>query len=139
MNPDNLVFFSSDSKKSSLPFYDDWRKKQNFKENKYYVVTDIRLVKSNKGYMVQTTDFAVFLWSNSSLCKMIIEALKAYISRPEEGYELIIVVDKDKAKEYKIAANKEKKVSYFYSKKIEAYSITEFESDSEESSTNPLL
>lgn len=139
MDYTNLSFFSDKSNSTRLPFYDEWRKEQSFKETKYYVVTEITQVKSGKGYMLYTTNFSIFLWGNASFTKSLLEALQAYLTRPEEGYELIVVVDKDKKKPYQIAANKDKTITWFYSKKLEQYSITELKPDLEESLLNPLL
>lgn len=139
MDYDNLSFFNSESRSVQLPFYDDWRKKQSFKSKKYYIATEFKQVKSGKGYMLKTTDFTQFYWGNQSTTKQLLEAFKVYLTRPEEGYELIVVVDPDKKIEPLLAANKDKSVTWFYSKKLELYSLQELEQDLEEIEQNPLI
>ena len=108
-----LAFFDDVQESQSLEFLDNWIKENPKNKKKEFEVQVVQRARSGKGYMLKTTDFIVFIFKNSRICKQIVEALGEYTKRPEGGYPLYIVLTKPNKSDYRIAADKDTKVTWF--------------------------
>lgn len=110
-----LKFFDDESSNTtgSLEFLNDWLVENPKNKKKEFLITECKRAKSNKGYIVSTTDFNVFLWKNSKICKMLLEALKYYVEKSKYGYELYVVLKSPTKAEFQIAADEETKITWF--------------------------
>lgn len=124
----------------SLEFLNDWLTENPKNKQKEFLITEIKRVQSNKGYLISTTHFNVFAWKNAKLTKMLIEALDHYVNVSKFGYELYIVLKNPTKSEYSIAADEETKITWFSTKNgfttSEQNAISQEEVDT---NTNPLI
>jgi len=69
---------------------------------------------------------------------MLVEAMNVWINlEPDTGYELVVVLDPKSKDGYRIAADKEKKVTWF--QMGNGYTTSEGNAYSEETDLNPFL
>jgi len=137
-----LKFFEPEETNGSgtLEFLNDWLKVNPKNKAKEFLITEIKRVQSNKGFLISTTHFNVFAWKNAKQTKMLIEALEAYVHELKYGYELYIVLKTPTKSDYSIAADDESKISWFTTKngfttsEQNAISLPEVDTD-----RNPLL
>lgn len=109
----------------------------NPRENgKQFPVHNIRLVKSGKGYMLETDYFFCWVWKKSKIAGYLIEAIELYISSGK-GYTLFAVADKTTKDGYRLAIDPEME-SYWYELGNGSYS-TQKPSCTETSTGNPFL
>lgn len=137
-----LKFFDNEDSTSSgsLEFLNDWLVENPKNKKTEFLISEVKRVQSNKGFTVSTTDFNVFLWKNSKIAKMLLEALDHYINQSKFGYELYVVLKKPTKPEFQIAANDESKITWFVSKN--GYTTSEENAISQEevdTSINPLI
>lgn len=113
-----LKFFEPEETNSngSLDFLNDWLVENPKNKQTEFLITEVKRVQSNKGFIVSTEKFNVFMWKNAKLTKMLIEALDHYINESKFGYELYVVLKKPTKAEFSIAANDETKITWFASK-----------------------
>lgn len=113
-----LKFFEPEESNSngSLDFLNDWLVENPKNKQVEFLITEVKRAQSNKGFIVSTEKFNVFLWKNAKLTKMLIEALDHYINESKFGYELYVVLKKPTKAEFSIAANDESKITWFTSK-----------------------
>lgn len=113
-----LKFFEPEESNSngSLEFLNDWLVENPKNKKTEFLITEVKRVQSNKGFICSTTDFNVFMWKNAKLTKMLIEALDHYINESKFGYELYVVLKKPNKPEFSIAANDESKITWFMAK-----------------------
>lgn len=137
-----LKFFEPEESNGtgSLEFLNDWLKENPKNKQKEFLITEIKRVQSNKGFLISTTHFNVFAWKNAKLTKMLIEALDHYVNTSKYGYELYIVLKSPTKPDYSIAADEETRITWFTSKngyttsEQNATSLEEVDSD-----INPLI
>ena len=113
-----LKFFDTEESNSNgaLDFLNDWLVENPKNKKTEFLITEVKRVQSNKGFICSTTDFNVFMWKNAKLTKMLVEALDHYINESKFGYELYVVLKKPNKAEFSIAANDESKITWFASK-----------------------
>lgn len=147
---DEWVSFSDDSSEgtgSNRPFLEEYLEETVVKFPLISLVEEVYLSKSGKGYVVRSEEFSIFLWKNNKLSKMLIEALKHYISQGE-GNTLAIRVNglkenkktKETTPDYELIANKNKIIPWYMDNAGKKYSVLPI-SESEEyiSKMNPLI
>lgn len=111
-----LTFFevNEDSGTGELLFLNDWLKENPKNKTTIFEVTDIKAVKSGKGYIAITRSFQVFLWKNSKVTKMLVQALDVWINHePDTGFQLLVVLDSGSKDGYKLAVDKDVKATWF--------------------------
>jgi hypothetical protein len=111
-----LSFFEEpeDNGTGSLDFLNDWLEANPKNKEKQFSVTEIRLAKSKKGYIVSTGKFMVFLWKKSKVATMLVEAMNVWINvEPDTGFDLVIALDPKSKDGYKLGVDKDKKVTWF--------------------------
>lgn len=110
-----LKFFESEesSTTGSLEFLNDWLIENPKNKKKEFLIVECKRAKSNKGFIVSTTDFNVFLWKNSKIAKMLMEAFDHYVNKSKYGYELYVVLKNPTKAEFQIAADEETKITWF--------------------------
>lgn len=113
-----LKFFEPEESNSngSLDFLNDWLVENPKNKKTEFLITEVKRVQSNKGFIVSTESFNVFMWKNAKLTKMLVEALDHYVNVSKFGYELYVVLKKPTKADFSIAANDETKVTWFTSK-----------------------
>lgn len=113
-----LKFFEPEESNSngSLDFLNDWLVENPKNKQTEFLITEVKRVQSNKGFIVSTEKFNVFMWKNAKLTKMLVEALDHYINESKFGYELYVVLKKPNKADFSIAANDESKITWFASK-----------------------
>jgi hypothetical protein len=137
-----LKFFEPEetSGNGSLEFLNDWLKENPKNKTREFLITEVKRVQSNKGFLISTTHFNVFAWKNAKLTKMLIEALDHYINESKYGYELYVVLKSPTKPDYSLAADEETKITWFTTKngyttsEQNATSLEEVDTD-----TNPLI
>lgn len=136
-----LKFFEpvEDSGNGQLEFLNDWLEANPKNKTKQFLITEIRRTKSDKGYLISTTHFNVFIWKKQKLTTMLIEALDAYVNTFEHGYALYVVLKTPTSKDFSLAMDEDEMVTWFASKN--GYTTTEPNASSKEESqgTNPFL
>jgi len=134
-----LKFFDEVTPTSgTVPFLDEFVKKaKNLKQQKY-PVSEIRRVRSDKGYLVITEKFSCFLWKNAKNTKQLIEALNFYIESGK-GYEVVVFLPDTKKADFKMAVDFDVEVTWFTSKN--GFTTTPVESVSQDINPdkNPFL
>jgi hypothetical protein len=79
----------------------------NKRENgKQFPIKELKLVKSGKGYILETDYFMVWLWKKQSITQHLLEALKLYTTTGK-GYALFAVLDAKSKDGYKLAVDPE--------------------------------
>lgn len=113
-----LKFFEPEESNSngSLDFLNDWLVENPKNKQREFLITEVKRVQSNKGFIVSTEKFNVFMWKNAKLTKMLIEALDHYINESKFGFELYVVLKSPTKAEFSIAANDETRITWFSSK-----------------------
>lgn len=113
-----LKFFEPEESNSngSLDFLNDWLVENPKNKQKEFLITEVKRVQSNKGFIVSTEKFNVFMWKNAKLTKMLVEALDHYINQSKFGFELYVVLKSPTKAEFSIAANDESRITWFSSK-----------------------
>lgn len=137
-----LKFFEPEESNGngSLDFLNDWLVENPKNKQKEFLITEVKRVQSNKGFIVSTEKFNVFMWKNAKLTKMLIEALEHYVNESKFGYELYVVLKSPTKADFSIAANDETKISWFTSKN--GYTTSEDNASSQEevvTTGNPLI
>ena len=135
-----LTFFESneDNGTGELLFLNDWLKENPKNKDKQFILWELKAVKSGKGFIGVTNSFQIFFWKNSKLAKMLVEAMNVWINlEPDTGYELVVVLDPKSKDGYRIAADKDKKVTWF--QMGNGYTTSEGNAFSEETDLNPFL
>ncbi|HET6747597.1 MAG TPA: hypothetical protein VFH06_05830 [Candidatus Saccharimonadales bacterium] len=137
-----LKFFEPEESNSngSLDFLNDWLVENPKNKQVQFLITEVKRAQSNKGFIVSTEKFNVFLWKNAKLTKMLIEALDHYINESRFGYELYVVLKKPTKADFSIAANDESRITWFTSKN--GYTTSEENATSQEEveiTGNPLI
>ncbi len=137
-----LKFFDSDESNGTgtLEFLNDWLVLNPKNKKKEFLITEVKRVQSNKGFLISTTEFNVFAWKNAKITKMLVEALDHYVNESKYGFELYIVLNSPTKSEYQIAADEDTKITWFTSKngyttsEQNAISLAEVDTD-----INPLI
>jgi hypothetical protein len=135
-----LTFFESleDNGTGELEFFNEWVKANPKPKSKEFVVTEIKAAKSGKGYMLVTTDFQIWLWKKQKLAVMLLQALDVWVNKePDTGFNLIVVLDPKGKDGYKVAVDKEQKVTWFTMGN--GFTTLEQSAYSEETDLNPFL
>ena len=137
-----LKFFESEESNSngSLDFLNDWLVENPKNKQKEFLITEVKRVQSNRGFIVSTEKFNCFLWKNAKLTKMLIEALDHYINESKFGFELYVVLKVPTKADFSIAANDETRITWFVSKN--GYTTSEENAISQEevvTTGNPLI
>lgn len=134
-----LKFFDAESPTSGdLPFASDYLKENPKYNGEQYEVTEVVLAQSNKGYMVKTDSFILWLWKKQKLTTQLIEALKFYTEQ-QDGYKLVAVLDKTAKSMARLAIDFEEERTWF-AVGNESYSTQELGFTKETSNTaNPFL
>lgn len=137
-----LKFFEPEEVNSngSLDFLNDWLVENPKNKQREFLITEVKRVQSNKGFIVSTEKFNVFMWKNAKLTKMLIEALDHYINESKYGFELYVVLKSPTKADFSIAANDETKITWFSSKN--GYTTSEENAISREevvTTGNPLI
>lgn len=101
-----------ESSSGSLEFASDYLETNPKADKKFFDVTEIYLVKSGKGYMIKTENFACFLWKNSKVAKQLIEALKYYVQKGK-GFQIVCQLDKKAKEKYRLGSDNEKPVIWY--------------------------
>lgn len=111
-----LKFFDDLNPQSSqLPFLDEFIKKEKNLKTDTFPIQEITRVKSDKGFMVKTEKFMVFIWKNQKITQQLIEALDLWINGTV-GYELVVFLPNTKKTDFKLGVDFEKEVTWFTSK-----------------------
>jgi len=109
-----LSFFGPlESDTKDLDFLDDWLKENPKNKRTEFPVSEIILVRSGKGYMVKTDCFIVFLWKKAAQTAIVLEALQHYLENPQDGRELVVVLNKKAKNGFQLAANLDKEITWF--------------------------
>lgn len=132
-----LSFFDDVAEKQSLDFLDDWILENPKNKQTEFRVNVIQKAKSGKGYCLKTDCFMVFLFKNSKLCKQIIEAMQAYVSRAEGGFPLYVVLNKPNKKDYKLAVDRDAAITWL--EVGNDYTVSEEYATSKAPESNPFL
>lgn len=137
-----LKFFEPEESNGSgsLDFLNDWLVENPKNKQTEFLITEVKRAQSNKGFIVSTEKFNVFLWKNAKLTKMLIEALDHYVNESKFGFELYVVLKKPTKADFSIAANDETKITWFTSKN--GYTTSEenaISQDEVETTGNPLI
>ena len=137
-----LKFFDEDQQSKGngqLAFLNDWLEENPKNKETNFLITEIKRVQSGKGYMAITDKFAVFLWKNSKITKLLIEALEFWVENPDKGYGLFVVLKKPNKPDYVLASDTDLPTTWFTSKN--GYTTTQDDAflSIEESSGNPFL
>lgn len=135
-----LTFFEAkeDSGNGELLFLNDWLKENPKPKNKEFEVTEVKAVKSGKGYLVITNDFQVFLWKKSKVTQMLLQAFDVWINtEPDTGFKLLVVLNPKLKDGYQLAVDKEIKVTWFTMGN--GFTTTVENAYSEETDLNPFL
>ena|SRR5687767_13178526 len=137
-----LKFFEPEESNSngSLDFLNDWLVENPKNKQTEFLITEVKRVQSNKGFIVSTEKFNVFMWKNAKLTKMLIEALDHYINESKFGFELYVVLKKPTKADFSIAANDESRITWFTSKN--GYTTSEENAISQDevvTTGNPLI
>lgn len=135
-----LTFFESqeDNGTGELLFLNDWLKENPKTKEKIFEVTEFKAVKSGKGFMGITNSFQVFIWKNSKIAKMLVEAMNVWINiEPDTGYKVVIALEPKSKEGYKLGVDKDHKVTWF--QMGNGYTTLELNAYSEESDLNPFL
>jgi hypothetical protein len=110
-----LKFFDeASSTTGTIPFLNDFIKKSKNNKTQQFEVTEIKRVKSDKGYLVVTEKFQCFIWKNSKITKQLIEALDFYINS-DKGYSIVVYLPDPKKDDFKLAVDFDKEVTWFTS------------------------
>ncbi len=135
-----LEFFSDNEETGtgSLEFLNDWLKENPKNKEKTFPIKEFKAVKSGKGFLCITDKFQTFIWKNSKVAKFLIQAMDVWINlEPDSGYFLAVVLDPKQKDGYRIAVDKEIKVTWFQLGK--GYTTQEENAFSEETDLNPFL
>jgi len=135
-----LTFFEAkeDNGNGELLFLNEWLENNPKPKTKEYEVTEVKAVKSGKGYLVLTNDFQVFLWKKSKVTQMLLQAFDVWINiEPDSGFKLLIVLDSKSKDGYKMAVDKDVKVTWFTMGN--GFTTTADNAYSEETDLNPFL
>jgi len=135
-----IKFFDEEvsSTSGSIPFLDEWIKNNSKNKKKDFYISEIVRVKSNKGYLVKTSDFSVFIWMNSKLAKQLVEALDLYVNKIGYGYNLVVHLNNPTKAEFKLGCDTSEQITWFSSKN--GYSLTEsFASSVVDTTENPFI
>lgn len=110
---------------------------QNPRENgKQFPVRNIKLVKSGKGFIIDTDYFMCWIWKKSKIAGFLIEALETYVSQGQ-GFTIYAVLDKTTKDCFRLAADPDVP-SYWYELGKLSYS-THAPSSLEGMKGNPFL
>lgn len=137
-----LKFFELEESNGNgaLDFLNDWLVENPKNKQTEFLITEVKRVQSNKGFIVSTEKFNVFMWKNAKLTKMLIEALDHYVNESKFGYELYVVLKKPTKADFSIAANDESRITWFTSKN--GYTTSEENATSQDevvTTGNPLI
>lgn len=111
----------SRSNSGQKEFLNDWIKANPKNKNTQHLVSEVRLVSSNKGYLLETDNFLAFIWKNAKVTKQLIEALEHWVTTPDTGYALYLIQDKPNSPNFKLATDKEEPFTWYAKKN--GYSI----------------
>lgn len=108
-----LQFFDSTPDSNDLLFINDWITENPKNKQKEFEIESIMAVKSGKGYLIKTDRFMVFLFKNQAIAKKLVEALKVYTREELSGYKLVVFLPKPNKPDFRLAADKETKVTWY--------------------------
>jgi hypothetical protein len=113
-----ITFFEENNASNSSCdiFADEYLELHPSENGTTHVVEEITLVKSNKGYMLITKLFKVFCWKNSSVAKLLVEALAIYVEQ-KYGYAVVVVLDKTAQNKYRLGIDGEMQTTWYGSGK----------------------
>lgn len=137
-----LTFLNDDSENVSSGeklFLNDWTKENPKNKKVQHLVTEVRLVQSNKGYLIETDYFLAFIWKNAKVTKQLIEALEHWVNNPDTGYALYLIQDKPTSSNFKLATDKEEPFTWYAKKN--GFSTIQVDSslDITETGGNPFI
>lgn len=132
------LFFEEDTNSSpgEKLFATEYLAKNKKELGKHFTIQEITLAKSNKGYMLHTDYFVCWLWKNSKLTKMLLEALREYVETGK-GYYLFVELTNANKDCFSIGMDSEIS-SKWYDMGNDCYSSTPRSTSSTESE-NPFL
>lgn len=89
-----IQFFEEfESTSVDLVFAKEYLAEHPKEDGKQFQVTEVLLVKSNKGYLVKTDSFVTWLWKRSATATLLVQALDVYV-RDCYGFAIVCVLDK---------------------------------------------
>lgn len=137
-----LKFFDADSSSNGngqLSFLPDWLEENPKNKETQFLVTEIKRVQSGKGYMAITNKFAVFLWKNSKISKLLVEALEHWVENQNTGYCLYVVLKDPKKPDYSLASDPDSQTTWFTSKNGYTTLEPDVSSQDQSGTENPFL
>lgn len=135
-----ISFFESneDNGTGELLFLNDWLIENPKNKIQTFEVVEFKAVKSGKGFLGVTNQFQVFIWKNSKLAKMLVEALNVWINvEPDTGYKVILMLDSKSKDGYRLGVDKDIKVTWFHMGN--GFTTMEQSAYSKETDLNPFL
>lgn len=137
-----LVFLNDDSDNVTSGqklFLNDWIEQNPKNKKTQHLVSEVKLVQSNKGYLIETDYFLAFIWKNAKVTKQLIEALEHWVNTPDTGYALYLIQDKPTSSSFKLATDKEEPFTWYAKKN--GYSTIQGDSnlDTTETDGNPFI
>lgn len=100
----------------SLPWLNDWLKENKKPKAKEFLIVEVHLASSGKGYRVVCDCFQAWLWKNSKLTNQFIEGLNYYVDNPESGYACFLVITNIDEASFTIGVDKEVRLDWFSKK-----------------------
>lgn len=137
-----LTFLDDGSSKSNSgqkEFLNDWLKSNPKNKQTQHLVSEVRLVASNKGYLIETDNFLAFIWKNAKVTKQLIEALEYWVGTPETGYALYLVQEKPNSPNFKLATDKELPFTWYSKKNGYSTIKDDLDLDTEGMDGNPFI
>lgn len=136
----SLTFFEAkeDNGNGELLFLNEWLEQNPKPKNKEFAVIECKASKSKKGFMLITSDFQVWLWKKQKLTQQLLEAFDVWVNKePDSGFKLVVVIDLSAKDKYRVAVDKEVKVTWFAMGN--GYTTLDGNAYSEETDLNPFL
>lgn len=137
-----LTFLNDSSQNTSSGqkvFLNDWIKENPKNKKTQHLVSEVKLVQSGKGYLLETDYFLAFIWKNAKVTKQLIEALEHWVDTPDTGYALYLIQDKPCSPNFKLATDKEEPFTWYRKKNGFSVLGEDLSLDTTEQVGNPFL
>lgn len=99
-----------------LPFSEDYLANNPGDTGKSFLVKEVILARSNKGYMCNTDRFTCWLHKRSNVATRLVEALEVYV-RDKYGYAIVAILDEKTDKGFRLGVDPDQPCMWYGSGK----------------------
>lgn len=137
-----ITFFDDSSNtgnQGNKPFLNEWLEENKNNKKTEFFIQEFKAVKSGKGYLVVTEEFNCFIWKNAKETKLLIEALQTYVTEPNLGRSLYVILKNPKKGEFNLGGDMALPMTWNAMGNGFTTLVNHASSQTEETSGNPFI